>query len=212
MKFLNVLFFFSLGLNVYFLTKKEDKIIVDTYQDEVSLTDSAPRRVKTQIRKPLISKREFQNKKVKNVEPNRYYETQANERLEFQEKEEIPTLNPEKQAKIEANWFNEVQEYFEYELNLSPDQVGEYQKLAVDRRVEIENYIGSLIKARGGVDHYLALTMDEMMEIADINKAYSNRLSQALGAEDYRAYQNLKREYNSALSGKADAEQYYVDF
>lgn len=212
MKILNVLFLFSLGLNFYFLTKEDEDVIVYSEQDEISVKLSGLKKKSMRKSKPLLSKSEFQKKKKVSDEPNRYYEQREESVGNLSPFEDVSNINPERQAKIEANWFNEVQEYFEYELNLSPAQIEEYQKLAIDRRVEIENYIGSLLKSRGNEDGYLALTMDEMMEVADINKSYSTRLAQTLGPEDYQAYQNLKREYNSSLSGKNDSAQFYIDF
>lgn len=211
MKFLNILFFFSIGLNIYFLTKDDKEPMIIETQDEVSFKRSALSKIRKKSRtQPLRSK--LRAKMKKQQEAHRYPEEHS-----FANEEQWPMpdegLSINEQTKIQALWDVDIEEYFEYELNLSPTEIEEYKKLSKDREREISSYISSLMNERGEEGStFFALTMDEMIGMSEINKAYLHRLEQFIGRENFKAYKNFKNEYNSSISGKHKNGQFYIDF
>lgn len=202
MKVTLVLLFISISINIYFSTRSDETMIAKQVEDSVSLSQASFNKNKcpepTKTLSQPVRKLNYENKITKD---------------KTVKEETSPFVDKKVEKRNLAKWFEDSSEFFEYELYLTPDQMGDYGRLAKNRKDDIISYINSVKKEKGIVDsNSFALSMEEAIKLMDINKKYLSKLKTVFGEEDYEYYSNFKKEFNKKLLKDPESWAFSIEF
>ncbi|MCO4753454.1 MAG: hypothetical protein KC478_03185 [Bacteriovoracaceae bacterium] len=110
-------------------------------------------------------------------------------------------------AEVRESFEKDTIRFFEYELGLTSAQVNNYKNLQVERDAAIANYIDGRVDSNGG----FMPSPEQMVDLAQIDKKYIQKLKSAFGESAYEDYIKYRDNFNRRLR-EQDQFHYSIQF
>ncbi len=208
--FFKIIFFGSLCLNFYLISKKQT--IVETSnleEDNILHSTDKVKTAQASVKKNIKNT----SKKTDLEKKNQELDITEEPNLALTEEEKIEEIKKDYEAeykKAQKSWQNKASLFLEEGLGYSHQYAEDYFYLQTERNKAISEYMAPFMESENEDDPYY-FTIEDNIAVSKINELYLNKLREKLGEEAYRRFMDYKNNYNKEMI-KEGKGSYYIEF